>query len=222
MESSSVGIESIEKVSWKEAMAKKVLLKLLSKIEQGSLTLQEADETHQFGNPNSDIKAHVTVNDQKLYWNMLTGGTIAAGECYFNGLWDSPDVTKVIRVMVRNSDLMDTIDHRFSGLSQLIQRFSHFSNRNSKSQSKKNIVAHYDLGNDFYKLFLDETMMYSSAAGSMSPERVPIIRPSSGVRPMVVSTDCPSRIAAMEAPLPRWQVIKLVWSMGSPSRLTAS
>ena len=163
MESSSVGIESIEKVSWKEAMAKKVLLKLLSKIEQGSLTLQEADETHQFGNPNSDLKAHVTVNDQKLYWNMLTGGTIAAGECYFNGLWDSPDVTKVIRVMVRNSDLMDTIDHRFSGISQLIQRFSHFSNRNSKSQSKKNIVAHYDLGNDFYKLFLDETMMYSSA-----------------------------------------------------------
>ena len=163
MESSSVNISSIGKLSWKDATAKKILLKLLSKMEHGSITLQEDDQTHQFGDPNSDLKAHVTINDPKFYWSMLTGGTIAAGECYFNGFWDSPDVTKVIRVLARNLTLIDTIDHRFSGISQLVQRFSHFANRNSKSQSKKNIVAHYDLGNDFYKLFLDETMMYSSA-----------------------------------------------------------
>ena len=163
MEGSSVSTQSIGKISWKQATAKKVLLKLLSKLEHGYLMVQENDETYQFGNPASDLKAHVTVNDHNLYWNVLSGGTIAAGESYFNGFWDSPDVTKVIRVMVRNAELMDTIDHRFSGLSQLAQRFSHFANRNSKSQSKKNIVAHYDLGNDFYKLFLDETMMYSSA-----------------------------------------------------------
>lgn len=163
MESSSVAVEGIGKASWKDGAAKKVLLKLLSKMEHGCLTLQQNDEVHQFGNLDSDLKAHVTINDPRIYWNMLTGGTIAAGESYFNALWDSPDVTKVIRVMVRNSDLIDKIDHRFSGVSQLIQRFSHFGNRNSKEQSKKNIVAHYDLGNDFYKLFLDETMMYSSA-----------------------------------------------------------
>jgi len=163
MEGSSVSVAGRGKVGWKGATAKKILLKLLSKMEHGCLTLQENDEIHQFGNLDSDLKAHVTVNDPQLYWNMLTGGTIAAGESYFNSQWDSPDVTKVIRVMVRNAELMDTIDHRFSGLSQLVQRFTHFANRNSQSQSKKNIVAHYDLGNDFYKLFLDETMMYSSA-----------------------------------------------------------
>ncbi len=163
MESSSIRVEGTVKTNWKHAAAKKALLKLLSKITHGSLTLQDNDESYQFGNLNSDLKAHVVVNDPRLYWNMLSGGTIAAGESYFNSQWDSPDVTKVIRVMVRNSALIDTIDHRFSGLSQLVQRFSHFANRNSQSQSKKNIVAHYDLGNDFYKLFLDETMMYSSA-----------------------------------------------------------
>lgn len=163
MEGSSIRVEEAIKVSWKHATAKKILLKLLSKMQHGCLTLQENDQTHQFGNLDSELKAHVTINDPRLYWNMLTGGTIAAGESYFNSQWDSPDVTKVIRVMVRNSELMDTIDHRFSGISQLVQRFSHFANRNSQSQSKKNIVAHYDLGNDFYKLFLDETMMYSSA-----------------------------------------------------------
>jgi len=163
MESSSVNTEIISKISWKQAVAKKVLFKLLRKLEHGFLTLQENDEAHQFGNPTSDLKARVTVNDHDFYWKLLAGGSIAAGESYFNGLWDSPDVTDVIRVMARNNDLIDTIDHRFSGISQLAQRFLHFANRNSESQSKRNIIAHYDLGNDFYKLFLDETMMYSSA-----------------------------------------------------------
>ncbi|PWQ93318.1 SAM-dependent methyltransferase [Leucothrix pacifica] len=162
MESSQVSIATNEKTTWWQSTAKNVLFKLLAKMQDGYLTIQEKDQTHHFGQAGSALSAHVVVHDTSVYAKMLTGGTIAAGECYFNGLWDSPDVTAVIRVMVRNSEMMDTLDHRFSALSQIAQRIFHSANRNSQTGSKKNIVAHYDLGNDFYRLFLDETMMYSS------------------------------------------------------------
>lgn len=162
MQSSPMSIQTEEKSTWWQATAKSLLFKLLANMQDGYLTLQEKDQTYHFGNAGSRLVAHVVVHDIGVYSKIMTGGSIAAGECYFNGLWDSPDVTAVIRVMVRNAALIDTLDHRFSALSQLGQRFWHWANRNSPSGSKKNIVAHYDLGNDFYRLFLDPTMMYSS------------------------------------------------------------
>ena len=161
--SSQISMVETTKTTWWQNTSRSILFKLLAKLEEGSLTIQEQDETHHFGNEQSDLKAHVIVHDQSLYSKVLTGGTNAAGECYFNGLWDSPDVTAVVRVMVRNEALMDTIDKKYTFFTQTAQRFYHLAKRNSKEGSKKNIVAHYDLGNDFYKLFLDETMMYSSA-----------------------------------------------------------
>ena len=169
MESSQVSIATNEKTTWWQSTAKNILFKLLTKMEDGYLTIQEKDQSYHFGQAGSSLAAHVVVHDTSVYAKMLTGGTIAAGECYFNGLWDSPDVTAVVRVMVRNSEMMDTLDHRFSALSQIGQRLMHLGNRNSRTGSKKNIVAHYDLGNEFYKLFLDPTMMYSSAVFK-SPE----------------------------------------------------
>lgn len=163
MESSQISIPSSEKSTWWQTTAKNILFKLLGKMQDGYLTLQDKDQTYHFGSAGSSLAAHVVVHDTSIYTKLITGGSIAAGEAYFNGAWDSPDVTAVIRVMVRNSELIDTLDHRFSALSQMSQRVFHFVNRNSKSGSKKNIVAHYDLGNDFYGLFLDPTMMYSSA-----------------------------------------------------------
>lgn len=162
MESSQVSIQSGEKAGWFQRTAKKVLFKLLTKMEDGYLTVQEEGKTYHFGTAGSSLTAHVIVNDASIYSQIMTGGTIAAGECYFRGQWDSPDVTAVIRLMVRNTALMDQLDQRFSLISQIGQRIFHFANRNTQAGSKKNIVAHYDLGNDFYKLFLDPTMMYSS------------------------------------------------------------
>lgn len=162
MESSQISISN-ESVSWWQSTARKLLFKLLSRMQHGHLTLSEQNETYTFGDPDSELHAHLTVHDVSLYSKVLNGGTIAAGEGYFNGLWDSPNVTDVIRVLVRNAKMMDDLDHRFAGISQLSQRLMHFLRGNSKAGSKKNIVAHYDLGNDFYKLFLDDTMMYSSA-----------------------------------------------------------
>lgn len=146
------------------AFAKALFLKLLTKLDYGYLTLQDPDGFYTFGDPHHALQAHITVHDARGYSRVLWGGgTIAAGECYIEGVWDTPDLTKVIRVLVRNQHMLDQLDHGFSWLSQVGHRLAHVLRPNSKAGSKKNIVAHYDLGNEFYKLFLDETMLYSSA-----------------------------------------------------------
>lgn len=146
------------------AFAKALFLRLLAKLEHGYLTIQDPDGFYAFGDPQHTLQAHLTVHDQRGYARVLWGGgTIAAGECYVEGLWDTPDLTKVIQVLVRNQALLDQLDHGFSWLSQLGYRLAHILRSNSKAGSKKNICAHYDLSNEFYGLFLDETMLYSSA-----------------------------------------------------------
>lgn len=144
--------------------AKALFLKLLAKLDYGYLTLQDPEAFYTFGNPHHSLQAHINVHDLQGYARILWGGgTIAAGETYIEGLWDTPDLTKVIRVLVRNQQLLDQLDHGFSWFSQIGHRVAHALRPNSKAGSKKNILAHYDLGNQFYKLFLDETMLYSSA-----------------------------------------------------------
>lgn len=144
--------------------AKALFLKLLAKLDYGYLTLQDPEAFYTFGNPQHSLQAHINVHDLQSYARVLWGGgTIAAGETYIEGLWDTPDLTKVIRVLVRNQHLLDQLDHGFSWFSQIGHRVMHALRPNSKAGSKKNILAHYDLGNEFYQLFLDESMLYSSA-----------------------------------------------------------
>lgn len=145
-------------------LAKHLLFKLLSQLEQGHLTIIEGDTTYTFGYAGSHLHAQVTVHDPAIYGRILLGGgSLAAGETYVEGLWDTPDLTKAVQLLVRNRAVLDGLDHGFSFFSQWGHRIAHTLRPNSKSGSKKNIVAHYDLGNDFYRLFLDDTMMYSSA-----------------------------------------------------------
>lgn len=80
-----------------------------------------------------------------------------------NEHWVSPDLTKVVRLFSKNIDLLNRMDNNQSWLSKLSLKLFHWFNRNTREGSRKNISAHYDLGNDFYSLFLDSSMMYSSA-----------------------------------------------------------
>jgi cyclopropane-fatty-acyl-phospholipid synthase len=80
-----------------------------------------------------------------------------------SGYWSTPNLTQVMRLFVRNMDALDRLDNSQSIIGQWLLKVFHWFNRNTKEGSRKNISAHYDLGNDFFKLFLDETMMYSSA-----------------------------------------------------------
>jgi cyclopropane-fatty-acyl-phospholipid synthase len=89
------------------------------------------------------------------------GGSLGAAEAYMAGLWSTPHLTSVIRLVILNRKLMDKMDKGWSWLSDPVHKLFHWFRRNTLRGSKENIVAHYDLGNDFYRLFLDETLTYS-------------------------------------------------------------
>ena len=94
---------------------------------------------------------------------MVVGGDTGAGEAYMDGGWSSPDLPALLRVAARNRDALALADGWWRLPMRLQRTLMHRARRNTKGGSRRNIEAHYDLGNDFYRLFLDETMTYSSA-----------------------------------------------------------
>jgi cyclopropane-fatty-acyl-phospholipid synthase len=93
----------------------------------------------------------------------LTGGSIGAGEAYMEGLWSAEDLTTVMRLLAINQNAFEGMEKGLARLTAPFHKAYHFVRKNTKVGSRKNILAHYDLGNDFYALFLDETMTYSCA-----------------------------------------------------------
>jgi cyclopropane-fatty-acyl-phospholipid synthase len=146
-------------------MARRLCLRLLANLEAGSLTIHDGGDVFHFGKAGDPTQPHaeVHVHDSKLYSQMLSGGSIAAGEAYMQGLWSSPDLVAVMRLFSANMATLDLLESSQSWLVRLGLKVSHALRRNSRKGSRRNISAHYDLGNDFFKLFLDPTMMYSAA-----------------------------------------------------------
>ena len=142
--------------------AARTVLQLLQKIRHGSLTLHLPDGSVQrFGD---SANPHATLHLKN--WNAFTGalksGDIGFAESFIDGDWTTPDLTGLLRVLVQNRAEVDRVIFG-SWLGRLAYRIKHLLQRNTRSNSKKNIHAHYDLGNDFYALWLDPTMNYSSA-----------------------------------------------------------
>ena len=148
-----------------ENLSRRLLLKVLDNIAVGSLTIHDGNDVHHFGNAGQpgEPQAQVHVHNQRVYGKVLTGGTIASGEAYIEGDWSSPDLTEVTRLFSANMATMETMESRQNWYVKLGLKLAHGMNKNTREGSRKNISAHYDLGNDFFRLFLDETMMYSSA-----------------------------------------------------------
>ncbi|WP_425669632.1 class I SAM-dependent methyltransferase [Vibrio owensii] len=154
--------------------ARGVLFQCLQKMEIGCLTVIESfktettDRSERFSTPNGDyngepVAATIEVKHPGFYSRLLQGGSIAAGEAYMDGWWDSPDLTALMKLMALNLRALDKLEEQGSWLTKLLYKFSHWSNRNSEENSRKNIHAHYDLGNNLYEAFLDTNMLYSSA-----------------------------------------------------------
>ena len=146
-------------------LARSLMLKVLAKLQVGSLTLREQNETLVFGSKTDPAAPHaeVHVHDNDLYRRILTGGGIAAGETYIEGLWSSPDLTAVTRAFSANLAMLGAMSDRQNLLAKTALKLNHWARRNTATRSRENISAHYDLGNDFFSLFLDPSMMYSSA-----------------------------------------------------------
>ena len=147
-----------------ERTCRKAFLTLMTRFPEGHMVIREnGEEVARGGNPASDLKAEVNILHMEAYPALLLGGSVAAGETYMKGLWSSPDLTAVIRMFARNLTTLDEWENRFKWLTMPVSRIQHWLRSNTQQQAKKNIEAHYDLGNRLYSRFLDQSMMYSSA-----------------------------------------------------------
>lgn len=152
-----------------DRLAKHMLIKKrLEKLKHGSIKLVEDHQTIIFGGntgnsalPNIDVT--LIVKNSQFYGEVVFGGSIGAGEAYMQDYFECDNLTNLIRLMVRNQSLLDDIESSFAKITAPIQAWLHRINKNTQTGSRRNISAHYDLGNDFFKLMLDPTMMYSSA-----------------------------------------------------------
>jgi cyclopropane-fatty-acyl-phospholipid synthase len=148
-----------------DRIARRLVLKRLGQIESGHVLIREGDETHSFGSPGSspDLAVEISVFDSGFYGDLAFGGSVGAGEAYMQGLWACSDLTSLVRLMLRNRHVLDGVETGAARLAVPLRKLAHWVSRNTRSGSRRNIAAHYDLGNDFFALWLDPTMMYSSA-----------------------------------------------------------
>ena len=150
--------------------AARTVLKLLQRLTHGSLAVQLPDGSMQFfGTQGAQPHAALRLNNWNACSAALKSGDIGFAESYIAGHWTTPNLTELLRVLVANRKQVEDVVYG-SWAGRLLYRIKHLLNRNTKTNSQKNIHAHYDLGNAFYELWLDDTMNYSSAlfAGDMS------------------------------------------------------
>jgi cyclopropane-fatty-acyl-phospholipid synthase len=143
----------------KTLIARRVVLAMLRQISVGRLTIREGGHRHVFG-PGGSPSATVDVRSP-AFWPMLARGGRGIAEAYREGLWDSPDIAAVFRLAARDVTKLDEIRRRIGFLRTPWLHLRSGYARNTPTRSRKDISAHYDLGNDLFSLMLDETMMYS-------------------------------------------------------------
>ena len=147
---------------------RKGIIKLLENLEDAHLVITDPLGTASFGDPGSDLHVSLQILDASTYTDLAAGGAVAAAESYIQGKWTTSDLTGFLRVFVRNRKIMLTLDGGLTNLLKPLRRLLHWTRRNSIKTSKKNILAHYDLGEDLFKTFLDPTLTYSATVYELS------------------------------------------------------
>ena len=143
-----------------QRIARRVVLGLLGRLRAGQLTVLEGERRLVLGH--GSPRATVRVRSPRL-WPRLLHGSRGMAEAYAEGLWESPDPTAVVRVAARNAAGLDEWRRRLAPARASLQAVRGIRVRNTRARSRRDIAAHYDLGNELFALMLDETMMYSSA-----------------------------------------------------------
>jgi cyclopropane-fatty-acyl-phospholipid synthase len=170
MTTRQVDVKHIEKLpsvkSWRSTeLTKRLVFKLFSSLRHGELIIHDNGETHRFGGGDLSIapSASVTIHEPSAYSRILMGGAMGAAEAYIDGDWSTDQLTNVTRVFSANMPILESMKNNQNWLIKSALKLAHGARRNSLTGSRENIAAHYDLGNDFFSLFLDPTLMYSSA-----------------------------------------------------------
>ena len=149
-------------MDWLNRKCRRLVLNRIGALPFSGLKIIDTDGSYVLGHK-EQATAEAHVHDLRFWRMMATGGSVGAGEAYVAGLWDATDLTAVIRVLARNRDALTEMEQGTARFSSLPLALLHRLNRNSLEGSRRNISAHYDLGNDFFSAWLDARMQYSSA-----------------------------------------------------------
>ena len=151
------------KSKFRYRIARKMILKTFESISSGSLVIYEDGKEYVFKSHNPGPNAIITVHNPQAWIAVCFQGTIGSGESYMDGHWSAKSLVEVTRFFVANESMMERMEEGFANIMRRVLKGIGWIHRNTLSGSKKNIRAHYDLGNDLFKTFLDPKLMYSSA-----------------------------------------------------------
>jgi cyclopropane-fatty-acyl-phospholipid synthase len=143
--------------------AQQTFLRAVAKFRDCHVQVYAGDRIFNFGESGHPLQAQLFVHEDRFFSRAVFGGDIGIGESFMDGDWSSPDIVAVVRAAVRNMQQLDAGNRFVSTTARWFDHIKHRLNDNTQSGSRKNIAYHYDLGNEFYSLFLDETMAYSCA-----------------------------------------------------------
>lgn len=148
-----------------DRLARHIVLARLRTLRFGEVTLLDGDDCERLGSASEQcqLRATITVRNSRFYTCVAFGGSVGAAEAYIDGFWTCDDLTTLLCIVTRNLELFFEVDRGLARLAAPLRRLFHFFRRNSYTGSRRNIAAHYDLGNELFTLFLDETMTYSCA-----------------------------------------------------------
>ncbi len=146
------------------SLLRRRLQERLVHIGWGCVEIIDSDGSFLLGDPANDgPRVTLTVHDRDFYSYASLGGSVGVGQSYFLGMWDVSDLTDLVRIFVRTRAALHSLDSSWARIGRWLHRKIHARRENSYTGSRANIAAHYDLGNDFFEVMLDPTMMYSCA-----------------------------------------------------------
>jgi cyclopropane-fatty-acyl-phospholipid synthase len=151
------------RLNWWQNSCRALIVNQVEKLTGDRLLLIDSQDKLPIGDEGGNAPIRVVVHNPRFYSRVLTGGPVGAAESLMDGDWSCSDLTRLVRLLLRNESVLSSLDGGFSTVKRVIERFRHWFRRNTVKRSRSNIREHYDLGNEFFSLFLDPTMNYSSA-----------------------------------------------------------
>lgn len=146
-----------------DRMLRKRLLEVVGQLRGGRLDIHDPLGQVRLGDGGSEKVIRLDIDDARFYRAVAMNGSVGAGESYMEGAWRCDDLVGLIQLLVRNRDLLDDMETGLARVGGVVMRGIHAARTNTRVGARRNIAAHYDLGNEFFRLFLSEDMMYSSA-----------------------------------------------------------
>jgi len=148
----------------RDRVARQLLWRALTRLRRGEIEVHDAVGRERFGRAEGDpsLRARVVVTDPRFYGDVLLGGALGGGEAYIDGRWQCDDLPALVRILLRNPECMGGLDGPVARWLALARDAAARFRRNTRRASRRQIAAHYDLGNDFFRAFLDPTLSYSS------------------------------------------------------------